>query len=233
MRRLRLPGVEESRSGARMVNVDTEAFLAIVVVAFTDSIRSDDSGTLGLDDETADLPLPEFAVPVATSDLTGDANVFQDDCETAEIPCPEGAERDPACRVEGEDVIRVCDYFGRPLVLSFWFTRGGNCETQQDVVSAVSERWRGRVGFLSLNVRDEREVVRELVRERGWKMAVGYDRDGAVANLYRVGGCPTFAFAYPGGILEDAHIGELTADELDAEVRDLVAATRRRAAADF
>ena len=30
---------------------------------------------------------------------------------------------------------------------------------------------------------------------------VAYDRDGAVASLYRVGGCPTFAYAYPGGVL--------------------------------
>ena len=40
-------------------------------------------------------------------------------------------------------------------------------------------------------------------------MPVGYDRDGAVAGLYRVGGCPTFAYAYPGGTLQSASIGEL------------------------
>ena len=42
-------------------------------------------------------------------------------------------------------------------------------------------------------------------------MPVGYDRDGAVAGLYRVGGCPTFAYVYPGGTLQSASIGELTA----------------------
>ena len=43
-------------------------------------------------------------------------------------------------------------------------------------------------------------------------MPVGYDADGAVSNLYRVGVCPTVAFAYPGGILREAKIGseELT-----------------------
>ena len=66
------------------------------------------------------------------------------------------------------------------------------------------------MNFLSLDVRDDRDTVRDLVREHGWKMPVGYDRDGAVANLYRVGGCPTFAYAYPGGTLQSASIGELT-----------------------
>ena len=59
------------------------------------------------------------------------------------------------------------------------------------------------MNFLSLDVRDDRDTVRELVREHGWKMPVGYDRDGAVASLYKVGGCPTFAYVYPGGTLRE------------------------------
>ena len=60
------------------------------------------------------------------------------------------------------------------------------------------------MGFLSLDVRDDRDTVRDLIRQHGWKMPVGYDRDGAVASLYRVGGCPTFAYVYPGGTLQSA-----------------------------
>ena len=57
-------------------------------------------------------------------------------------------------------------------------------------------------------------------------MPVGYDRDGAVASLYRVGGCPTFAFVYPGGTLQDASAGELTRAQLDARIEALLRATR-------
>ncbi len=96
-------------------------------------------------------------------------------------------------------------------MISFWFTKGGDCADQQDVVDAVYRRYRGRVNFLSLDVRDDRDTVRELIRQHGWKMPVGYDRDGAVASLYRVGGCPTFAYVYPGGTLQSASIGDLTA----------------------
>jgi hypothetical protein len=49
--------------------------------------------------------------------------------------------------------------------------------------------------------------VRSIAKERGWSLPVGYDRDGAVSDLYRVGGCPTVAFAYPGGILAFAKAG--------------------------
>jgi len=94
------------------------------------------------------------------------------------------------------------------------------------VVDRVYQRYREQVNFLSLDVRDDRGTVRDLLAERGWKMPVGYDRDGAVAALYRVGGCPTFAFAYPGGTLQSAAIGDLTEPQLEARVRKLLSATR-------
>lgn len=199
-------------------------FAAVIVVATINMLGSNDEGTLGLDKVARRWPLPEFAVPDAAGRLEGDANVAQDDCATADVPC--SSPRDPACRVRVSGAIRVCDLFDRPLVLSFWFTRGGRCVAQQDVVNRVYARYRGRVSFLSLNVRDDRDTVRELIRDRGWRMPVGYDRDGAVDSLYRVGGCPTFAYAYPGGTLEDASIGELSVSRLEAHVRALLHATR-------
>jgi hypothetical protein len=203
-------------------------FLILVGIATLHTLSGGgDEETLGLERQPPRWPLPEFAVPAAAGPLEGDANVAQDDCESAALPCPEGERRAPACRISVAGAIRVCDLFRRPLVISFWFTKGGNCADQQDAVSSVYERYRGSVNFLSLDVRDDRETVREQVRERGWRMPVGYDRDGAVASLYRVGGCPTFAYAYPGGTLESASAGELTVAQLSARVRRLLAATEK------
>jgi hypothetical protein len=202
-------------------------FLVVIVIASVNSLGGDGGGeTLGLDNLPARWPLPEFAVPAAAGPLEGDANVAQDDCESSAIPCPSADRRVPACRIETAGAIRVCDLFERPLVISFWFDRGGDCAAQQDVVDTVYRRYRGRVNFLSLDIRDDRDTVRELVRQRGWQMPVGYDRDGAVASLYRVGGCPTLAYAYPGGTLQSASIGDLSAAQLSTRVEQLLAATR-------
>jgi len=202
-------------------------FAALLVVVTINTLEHGDEGTLGVDTFAERWALPEFAVPRADGSLEGDANVAQDDCETSQTPCPASARREPSCRIRTPGAIRVCDFFARPLVLSFWFTRGGNdCTEQQDVVSRASGRYRGRVSFLSVDVRDDRDTVRKLIRRRGWTMPVGYDRDGAVAGIYRVGVCPTFAYAYPGGTLQDASIGELTAKQLEARVDELLRATR-------
>lgn len=201
-------------------------FLAVIVVATVDTIGGGGGGgeTLGLDRLPSRWPLREFAVPAGGGELEGDANVAQDDCGTSAVPCPQGSERTPACRIETPGAIRVCDFFDRPLVISFWFSRGG-CIEQQDVVETVFRRYRGRVGFLSLDIRDDRDTLRELISQRGWTMPVGYDRDGAVAGLYGVGGCPTFAFAYPGGTLHSASIGDLDAAQLSARIDRLLGAT--------
>jgi len=65
-----------------------------------------------------------------------------------------------------------------------------------------------------------------VVREVGWSLRVGFDRDGAVAALYRIGLCPTFAYAYPGGTLQSASIGELGVGGLSQHVDELLNATR-------
>jgi hypothetical protein len=201
-------------------------FLAVIVVAAVNTIEGGGGGeTLGLDRLPPRWPLPEFAVPEGAGRLEGDANVAQDDCETSAIPCPEESQRTPACRVDLPEAIRVCDLFDRPLVISFWFSKGGgDCVEQQDLVERVYRRYRGRVGFLSLDIRDDRDTVRDLIGQRGWTMPVGYDRDGAVAGLYGVGLCPTFAYVYPGGTLQSAGIGDLTAAQLSRRVDRLLAA---------
>jgi thiol-disulfide isomerase/thioredoxin len=204
----------------------------VVAITAVSTLSSQEGDILGTDPRDRGAPLAPFAVPEARGPLTGDANVFQDDCETPRNPCPEEDRRTPACEVTGADVIRVCDLFDRPLVISFWFTRGGDCLPTQDVVDDVAARYRGRVNFLSVNVRDDRGEVRAIAEERGWELPVGHDADGAVASLYRVGVCPTVAFAYPGGILAGAAIGasQLGPDALAERVDELLRESRARAA---
>jgi hypothetical protein len=82
-----------------------------------------------------------------------------------------------------------------------------------------------------MNVRDERETVAEIAAEGNWIVPVGLDPDGAVSNLYRIGVCPTIVLAYPGGILyrDEIEAGNLTEEEIDGFVADLLVASRERA----
>jgi hypothetical protein len=225
-------GPEDRPRGPRRTSVYSlivgMVFIAVIAVAGINVISTEDKGVLGASNE-GDAPLAQFAVPNARTGASGDANIAQDDCDAARIPCPDGNRRTPACRVDVPGAIRVCDLFNRPLVLSFWFTRGGDCEDQEDVFEHAYRRYSDRVNFLAIDVRDDTSEVRKLIDERHWTHPIGLDRDGALSNLYRVGGCPTFVYAYPGGILEATSIGELDDQAFFAKVDRLIGASRQRA----
>jgi len=161
--------------------------LAIAYITLN-SLRTEGPGSRGLDPGT---PLPPFAMPLALSSLTGDANVA-----TRPGSGPEG-ER-PACKVRGPDVLNSCELAERgPVVLAF-FAPQEPCEKQVDVVERIRARFPD-VSFAAVAIRGDRDAVRKVVREHGWKLPVGHDEDGAVANQYAVALCPTITFAYEGG----------------------------------
>lgn len=199
-------------------------FCAVIVVAVVNSVSGNDGGVLGSGDD-AGVVLPDFAVADARGDLTGDANVDQTDCASSQRPCPADARRTPACEVSVEGAIKSCDVFRRPAVVSFWFTRGGDCEAQQDVFETAYRRFSGRANFLAIDVRDDRATVRELIRDRGWTHPVGLDPDGALSNLLRVGGCPTLLFVEPGGRLYEVALGNQTPSSLASRVEELIRAS--------
>jgi hypothetical protein len=221
---------EPGRRSSRYPLIAGLVLVAVMVLAAINTLQSNEGGVLGADEAAIGGPLPLFAVPELIGGEDADANVYQDDCASSRIPCPEGDRRTPACEVELPNVIRVCDLFGRPLVISFWFSTPADCPPTQDLVDRVAARYRARVNFLSLAVRGDRGELERIVTERGWRLPVGWDRDGAVSNLYRVGLCPTVAFVLPGGILSEARIGsdELGDGQLEAAVERLLRESARR-----
>jgi hypothetical protein len=152
--------------------------------------------------------LPDFAVPLATSSLEGDANVCQRE------PCPEGSGELPACEVRSEDVLNVCLLRRDPLVLTFIFDRGADCYPQVDRTERVRDDLDG-VRFATVYFsRKERSELRSLVEARGWRQPIGVDQDGEVSNRYGVGVCPTTTFVREGGVVLETKLGNLTEDQI-------------------
>lgn len=178
--------------------------LAVLALAYItlNTLDTQKPGSRGVPDGKK---LPPFAVPLATSTLQGDAQV------------------DPkkACTVRGANILNSCQLAERgPVVLAFFATRSKRCEQQVDVLERVRRRFPG-VGFAAVSVRGDRGDVRRLVRARGWRMAVGYDHDGAVSNAYAVAVCPTITFARRGGVVTDTSFSLLGEAALAREVARL------------
>ena len=162
----------------------------------------------GAEGPTKGSKLKAFAAPSALGNVEGDANVCQ------RKPCPDQAGGQPACSLVSEEVVNLCTLRDKPLVLTVIFDRGADCYPQVDRTERVRRDFKD-VNFATVFFTGkERGEVRGLVEARGWRQPVGIDRDGAVANLYGVGGCPTTIFARAGGTVVDTKLGNLTEDDL-------------------
>jgi hypothetical protein len=179
--------------------------MGLGVLLFAETIPNSGEGLFGLE---RGQRAPDFAVPLATSDLEGDANVCQRE------PCPEDSGPRPACEIHNRNVLNSCDLTRRPAVLTFIFDRGADCFPQVDRTERVKRSVPGARFATVYFTRKDRGEVQGLVRARRWTQPVGIDQDGQVVNLYGVGGCPTTMFVRAGGRVAATRLGNLTEDQL-------------------
>ncbi|MFL5819244.1 MAG: peroxiredoxin family protein [Solirubrobacteraceae bacterium] len=165
--------------------------------------------------------LPPFAAPLALSRLGGDANV-------ATGPRQGQRGHRPACQVRGPDILNSCQLTASaPSVLAFVATEEPGCAAQLDRMERARVRFRD-VRFAAVAARTDRDRLRSLIRRRGWRFPIAYDRDGAVFARYVVVDCPTLTFAYPGGLAMRTTVKPLTDPQLSAVLERLVMGSRRR-----
>lgn len=137
-------------------------------------------------------PLPDFAVPLATSDLDGDSNIYSAEQAAA-------TDVTAACDVKVAGSITSCKALKGDALLVFFNSTRDECVQQVEALDAYAAANR-EVNALAVAFEEDKAPVKQLVEEREWKIPVGVDRDGALASLYSVTGCPTVFAAKDGEI---------------------------------
>jgi hypothetical protein len=173
----------------------------VMVYIVLNTLRTEGPGSRGV---PVGDPLPAFAAPLALSDLVGDANVSA-----------------KACSVRGAKILNVCELYERgPVVLAFFAEPSERCDDEVDALDRLRARFAG-VQFAAVAIRGDRGPLRERILDHGWRLPVGWDRDGAVANAYAVAVCPVITLARRGGTVVKTLLGSQTPAQLEAAVREL------------
>jgi AhpC/TSA family len=155
--------------------------------------------------------LPPFAAPLVTSTLVGDANV--------RVRPRDG--HPAACAVRGPRILNSCALAERgPVVLGFFIAGARQCLDEIDALNRLRARF-PRVGFAAVAIRGARPGLRAAVRDHGWQLPVGWDRDGAVANAFAVAVCPTITLARRGGVVTRTLLGQQSQRSLERAVARL------------
>lgn len=152
--------------------------------------------------------LPAFAAPLATGRLTGDANVYTPSQARA-------AHSTAACDVRLPGAFNSCDELGGAAIVTFINTTRSACTRYVQTLERFV-RDNPAVNAVVVTFDETEANVRAFVRRSGWRLPVAIDRDGAVAALYAVAGCPTTFFAADGrvtgvelGVLDAAQLAKM------------------------
>jgi peroxiredoxin len=199
---------------------------AVVAIGYVvlNGARTAGPGGRGL---AAGARLPPFAAPLVTAALDCDEPSDSCDANVATRAGQGSAGDRPACDVRGRRVLNLCELTERgPLVLAFLATRGGDCADELDRLGRAGRRHPG-VQVAALGIRGDLAELRAVVRRHRWPFPVGWDRDGAVANLYGVAVCPHITYARWHGRAQSTSLGAASDRELDRRIDAAVAASRR------
>jgi len=117
------------------------------------------------------------------------------------------------------DSLRLSDFRGRVVLLVFWATWCPACQAQMPAIRNAYEELRDQ-GFVAIGVsmREDSKRVVAFIEEHRLSFPVVIDGEGHVIQRYRVWGIPSNFLIDREGIVQRAHIGQIS----DAMIRDWV-----------
>jgi hypothetical protein len=190
----------------------------ILVLITINTVLTKPNGATGIQ---PGRPLAPFAVPLVRGDVNGESDV-------ATRPDEGAAGNVPACKERGKGILNICELYERGPVVLALFVNSGSCPRVLSDLQALAPSFPG-VRFAGVAIKQERGQLQKLIRARSLSIPIGFDKDGALAALYKLASCPQVNFAYPGGIVQSkALLGRPAPATLRARVSELVAASRAR-----
>ncbi|HXD53258.1 MAG TPA: hypothetical protein VN618_00750 [Solirubrobacteraceae bacterium] len=188
--------------------------IVIVILITVNTLVTKPNGASGI---APGKTVPPFAVPLATGNLKGDADVATRAGEGA-------AGNVPACKERGPEILNVCELYERGPVVLALFVDEGSCANVLSDMQALGPEF-PRVRFAAVSIKGSTGDLRSMIRSRGLTFPVGIDRDGVLAALYKIASCPQVSFIGRGGAVQSrALLGGAARATLRRRVAALAAA---------
>jgi len=136
----------------------------------------------------------------------------------------------PEFSVEALDggTLSYSDLKGKPFVLNFAASWCGPCVQEAPVLAKMYEKYKDRVEFIGIAIRDREEDQRAFAERHGLKFRIGLDPDGKVIYNYQkaakvnMSGIPTTFFVDKDGIIQSFFIGPISDSTFDQKISTIL-----------
>ncbi|HZA19227.1 MAG TPA: TlpA disulfide reductase family protein [Actinomycetota bacterium] len=113
-------------------------------------------------------------------------------------------------RLLGQDEnLALADLKGRPVFMNFWASWCGPCKDEALFLARAAERYRDRVAFVGVNIKDARSDALAFAEDEGLSYAHVRDEDGSIYDDYGLTGQPESFFIDANGVIVEHVAGPL------------------------
>jgi thiol-disulfide isomerase/thioredoxin len=114
--------------------------------------------------------------------------------------------------------VKLADYAGQPVVLSFWASWCGPCREEMPALAAWA-RQHPEVAVVGVNYEDDAAAARAFAQAHGGTWPSIADPDGRIGETFKVPGLPATFLLDRSGKVVDRILGEVTGPTLDAHLK--------------
>ena len=109
-----------------------------------------------------------------------------------------------------------------PVVVNYWATWCDPCKKEMPRLVAAASRYKGRVAFVGVNVEDDLASARSFAKRNGIMFRSYAMSRAEVQRTQDILGLPVTQFYGADGELAFVHQGEISADDLEQKIEDVL-----------
>lgn len=109
----------------------------------------------------------------------------------------------------------------KPYVLNFWATWCPPCRDEIPELDQFARKYSGNIQFYAINLQESDVKVAAFFKQNGYNIPVLLDKNGTVAQTFRVTSIPTTIVVDSQGIIRYRKTGGVTLGELEGSIKGL------------
>lgn len=122
--------------------------------------------------------------------------------------------------------VQLSDYFGKPIVVNFWASWCGPCQSEMPAFQQAYETYGDQVHFLMVNMtdgtRETVDIATEFIENLGYTFPILFDTHYDATITYQVYSLPTTLFITKEGNILTGRSGALTHAYLESLITQLL-----------